>query len=659
MFVKLAARNVKRQVGNYLIYFITVSLTVAFMFAVNNVIYSRQLLQWAEQTSSMKGALIAVTIVIALVVAFVLGYATAFMLKLRKREFGTYLTLGMTRKNILSIFISETMIMCAAALGLGILLGLFIYQGLTMLMTSLMGIEYTFADYSAQGLLLTIVLVASMFTISSIASAHYLKKVSIYELIHGNEMVEKGVRHPKLWFLVTLVSLAVLIGTCVVISQQVEMLILVDSSPLGSVFISIFVLAGSLVLFHMGLSRSIVNLLLKREKMCSSGTNTFVLRQLSSSLRSNSLMIGILSFLIAFAVIGANASFVQRVNLRASVDRALPFDILYTEALYGFDISGVHPISPENGETIIEKYAKIDNKLSFTYYTTGRTDLYGCTQWSEDGEPDLFIAESEFNKICQSQGLKPVSLDRRFLIAANDAVVMKYDFSQIKIKEGGKAYDYGGISLDYPHFSYTYFYAVVPDEAVKTMKPAVNCIAYDLEEDKYDAVGLKKELTYMVPDEDESGGTYEACNYTLKEFSRLWSNSIVAIFVVGALYIAAIFVFMAMAILALKILSTLPEDKRRYQILFRLGAGVQEQSKALFRQTFSFFFIPFAVPIALSIPTGWICGRIMRLTGFAALQTEVYLIAAVIALVLALIYALYFTAAYQIAKRSVVQRINI
>ena len=157
-----------------------------------------------------------------------------------------------------------------------------------------------------------------------------------------------------------------------------------------------------------------------------------------------------------------------------------------------------------------------------------------------------------------------------------------------------------------------------------------------------------------MPGDDENDGPYEMCNYVLKEYNRIRSNSILAVFVVGALYIAAIFLFMAMAILALKILSTLSEDKKRYRVLYRLGADEQEQSKALFQQTFSFFFLPFAIPILLSIPTGWICGRIMKLTGFAAQQTEVYLIAAVIALVMILIYVLYFTATYQIAKRTVI-----
>ena len=43
MFFKLAVRNVKRQFGNYLIYFMTVALTVALLFAINGVIYSEKM----------------------------------------------------------------------------------------------------------------------------------------------------------------------------------------------------------------------------------------------------------------------------------------------------------------------------------------------------------------------------------------------------------------------------------------------------------------------------------------------------------------------------------------------------------------------------------------------------------------------------------------
>ena len=105
MFFKLAVRNVKRQFTNYLIYFMTVAFTVALLFAVNNVLYSDALLLLLNGESDLRTILTWLVALVGLVVAFVLSYATSFMLKLRRREFGTYLTLGMQRGDILRIFL--------------------------------------------------------------------------------------------------------------------------------------------------------------------------------------------------------------------------------------------------------------------------------------------------------------------------------------------------------------------------------------------------------------------------------------------------------------------------------------------------------------------------------------------------------------------------
>ena len=124
MFAKLAFRNVKRQLGNYLIYFITVSLTIALMFSFNSVIFEKELLARASVLENMRTVLILITVAISIIVAFVLGYATSYMLKLRKREFGTYLTLGMTRGNVTCVYLFESVLLCAVSLVIGILLGL-------------------------------------------------------------------------------------------------------------------------------------------------------------------------------------------------------------------------------------------------------------------------------------------------------------------------------------------------------------------------------------------------------------------------------------------------------------------------------------------------------------------------------------------------------
>ena len=111
---------------------------------------------------------------IGVVVAFVLSYATSFMLKLRKREFGIYLTLGMSRRDICSIFIYETLFICLAALGIGLLCGIFLHQGLMALAMNLMKMEFTIAPYSKKGLCATISIVAGIFLMASVVSLRYL-----------------------------------------------------------------------------------------------------------------------------------------------------------------------------------------------------------------------------------------------------------------------------------------------------------------------------------------------------------------------------------------------------------------------------------------------------------------------------------------------------
>ena len=111
MLFKLAFRNIKSQIGNYLIYFITVALTISLIFSVNNIIFSDIFAEINEQISSfIQPILIGVSSSLSIVVAFVLGYATSFLLGMRKKEFGLYLTMGMTRGDILLIFIGETLI---------------------------------------------------------------------------------------------------------------------------------------------------------------------------------------------------------------------------------------------------------------------------------------------------------------------------------------------------------------------------------------------------------------------------------------------------------------------------------------------------------------------------------------------------------------------
>lgn len=653
MFVKLALRNVKRQVGNYLVYFITVSLTVAMMFAVNSAIFSPALTDRISGIADLKNALFFLTAFVALIVSAVLGYATSFILRLRKREFGTYLTLGMTRRNVLMLFFAETMFLCVLALGTGLAVGALVYQGLMAVIANLMETAYSFSAYSAKGLILTVCLVAAVFLLSSLASAAYLRKVSVRELLHGDKKVERQVKHPVLWLFVTVVSLAAVVGSCIFFSAEVERSVRGTGSG-GNLLLAVVVLATAVVFFHIGAAKSVVRFLLGCKKLKNRGTNAFALRQLSGRLSANAVLSGALAFLIAFAVIGANVSFVQKISNDAIFAQSYPFDVGgRTEA------GEEAPVPFDEAERIIEDYAEIESAVYTAVYTSGERYLHGFTPWSGEeyeGLTDCFLTESDFNALYVPLGFEPVHTDGGFYIYSGSAVISSADFSAAFLELSGGSYFYRGTLSGYPYPQFScYFCAVVPDEAAEGLEEDTFCAAYTLAEELSgeEARALEDALSYEYTPPSGEEYTYFRCDYDIRELARMAMNANSAEFIVSALYLAVVFVFLAMAILALKTLSEIPEDRRRYGILCRLGVSPREQSRTLFGQIFAFFFLPFALPVCLSIPAGLICRQILRLSGLAV--SGVAATTGGIALVLTAVYALYFTAAWLVAKKNIVR----
>lgn len=650
MYFRLAVRNVKRQMENYLIYFMTVALTVALLFAINNIICSSNLTVFVDRGESAGTALKIIVAMISMIVAFVLSYATSFLLKCRKREFGTYLTLGMTRKDLLAIFLAETLIICSIALGVGLAAGIFFFQGLMAVMMKLLEMEFSIAACSPEGLFRTVLLTVGIFLTASAASAVYLRRVSIYSLIHEKKVEGRrlaGTRSLSFWLFVTIVSFIALTACGILFWKGTDTALRGGTVDGMEGLLAGFIL--SVLFFHMGIARSLVFFLLRRPGFCSRGSNTFVLRQLSGSLTANSVMFGCLALLMSLAVAGTNFSFIQKASQEEILNMAYPYDIVYYSNKYERE----EAVPLEEAEKLIEEYAGIGQKIPWRIFESGEQEFYSRTEWYEEwmAPNDSFMSLSDFNALMTPLGEEPLALDGQFMIVCSDPKAALPDWSDMVWEQGGKTYTFHSCRLDYPKITYLYFYVVVPDEAVEGLECVEDSRAYITKRHKFDGIGLQQALRALLSPDGETGGKTE---FEIREYVRQEENNVSAILVVGALFVSAVFLLLAMAILALKTLSALGEDKRRYAVLFRLGMGEREQAKALFRQTFVFFLLPFGLPMALSIPVAAFGIHVMRVENMESSAEMVPLIAGIVAAVMALLYLLYYTAAYLIAKRAVV-----
>lgn len=651
MLGKIAFRNVRRQTGNYLIYYLTVSITIALIFAFNNMVFSQQLWNHPAAIPQMQAGLLSISLMIALVEAFVLGYASAFLLKLRKREFGMYLTLGMNRRQILLIFFGEEFFMCAAALITGIGAGIILFQGLMELLSRLMDMELSFSLLSIRGLLVTAGLVTGMFFLSAAACSLYLRRVTIYRLLHSHRQVEKGERHPKAWFLAALAAAVSIVVSCIWFSGALERLAHSSDTPPGDIFGSLLLGVAGVLLFYIGLGRCAAGMLLKSSGFCCRGTNTFVLRQLSGKLRSNSLMQGILALLLLFSLIGTDITFAQSVSYEAMLERSFPF------AVSGYLEEGKeHPVDFDQAERILESYTEITSQISWSFYLGGSSQLCQASRWEGIQGQDVLIGESQLNQVLESLGEEPVHLDGTYRIYSSSPQIQGYDFPSVSPVWSGEQYPFGGFLEDMVQIvpGDVYCLAVVPDQALEDLQTAFSCRGYQLKNEDFDAAALLEDLKNPLTAADT--GYSLSSDFQVREYNRLQGLQSLAVLIVSALYMGIIFALLALAVLALKTLSGLAEDRVRYRILFQIGAGEEEQAKALRRQMGIFFFLPLAMPLLLCVPVTALCIRFVELIGFGRQSGRVAAAGAAVIGVLTAAYVLYFFIAYLTAKRQVITR---
>ena len=654
MLSKLAIRNVKRQIGNYSIYFVTVMMTVALIFAINNVIYSPNMEKFTAISPETRGGLVGFSVFTAAIVAFILGYATAFLIRLRKREFGTYLILGMGRADILSIFVIETLLMGLIALALGMILGLLFYQGIMAVISNIMEADVGFASYSSKGVWLTLVLVLLIFTLSSITSGLYLRKVSIHELIYSENKVHRQIKRPGMWFAIAAFSALGLVLGCVIFDKGAKAAGATGANGARMILTAILIAAASIVLFHIAGARSFVDVLLRNKRLKSRGTNTFVLRQLSGRLHSNSIMVGVLAFLFSFSVIFLNVVIVEKVSTDEALDRDCPFDII-----------GI--VSPERTQdedikesvSTISEYAQIRDIFYFDLYNSGNNVIYRCTPWSGagyEGNNDMLITESAYNGLMARLGLSSVDCSQGFYIVAKYDDVTQFDFSDAILENNQIRCGYAGIIQDTPFFFYGFMCVVVPDDFVIGMKAYEHAVAIDLMSGDYDAKGLYEALSYSEKVLTDNGlREYNSCDFIIREIVELDYDGQNAVMIACSIYLAAVFMFMAMAILALKTLSEAAGDKRRYLLLSRLGADRYKLNRALFMQYFIFFALPFVIPILMGVPSCILCVRIVARLGYVSRISDIYVLSGAVIAVITIVYAMYFCATYIIAKRNVLE----
>ena len=147
MYFKLAAKNIKKSLKDYTIYFLTLVFGVCVFYTFNSIKSQGVMMELSELQANafeLTNSVIGIaSVFISFILGFLIVYANNYLIKRRKKEFGIYMTLGMENKSLSRIIFVETMLIGVISLCIGLVCGVLLSQGISVFTAKLFKTDIT------------------------------------------------------------------------------------------------------------------------------------------------------------------------------------------------------------------------------------------------------------------------------------------------------------------------------------------------------------------------------------------------------------------------------------------------------------------------------------------------------------------------------------
>ncbi len=687
MLFKLSIKNMKKSFKDYGIYFLTLVLGVAIFYMFNSLDSQQAMLQVSESTRKLITLMIGILNIISVFIAIILGllivYANNFLINRRKREFGIYMTLGMGKRQISKIILLETLFIGILSLVVGIFIGIFASQFMSVLVAKLFEAdmnEFTFV-FSSGACIKTCIYFAVMFIAVMLFNTITISRYKLINLLTANRKNEKvKMKNPIISVIVFLVSCVILGYAYWKVTGGINELDTIDK-VIGPILMGTI---GTIGIFW-SLSGFILRVIQSRKSIYLKGTNMFVLRQLNNKVNTTVVSMSVICLMLFMTISILSSSISVQTSMDAELEEMTPVDLnlmkevnlpeSYTNPRTGTITYYTNAQREDSRKTIVNTLEEngFDMNLlkdvnEITIYTipgwTWQKSLGNYYETAKEEFPMLayetsepLVKVSDYNKIASLYGQEQYSLedDEYIVLCDFDSMV---DLRNEALKNNnmmeinGKNYHAkykecksGFLSISTSHTNTGII--LLPDsidlkDEWKEQELLVANYNANTEEEKLN-------IDKIFTDEDNSELFKELSknNITLDGMTKIViiesSKGVATIVIFIAIYLGIIFLIASSAILALKQLTESSDNKQRYTILRKIGCDEKMINQALFRQIAIFFMLPLILAIIHSI-----FGIKFALTVLSVLSKPEELLPSIIvtAILIGVIYGLYFLATY-------------
>ena len=320
MLGKLAVRNTKRSIKDYLIYLITVTIAFSLIFAFNLVASSEEVIELSTGMDTFKYILAFVNVVIIFVICFLINYTTKFMFEKRSKELGTYMLLGIRKKEIARLLVIENVLLAICALVLAIPLGFIFSQFVSLVIVNLLGIpEVIFISINFVSIGLLAIYFLAIYVLVLLNLLRRIRKMTVHDFLYFDKQNEKKMfRSNKKRNIIFIVSVILGITAILLWASRWTMENSGKQETLTYLMISMMMLIISIYGVSATCADMLLSVLLKNKKLKYQKDNLFVTRTFASKARTMSFTFGTLSMLILLSLLCLNFSSINKGVYKAS-----------------------------------------------------------------------------------------------------------------------------------------------------------------------------------------------------------------------------------------------------------------------------------------------------------------------------------------------------
>ena len=676
MLFKLSLKNISKSIKDYAIYFFTLILGVAIFYVFNAIDDQSVMMKVSSTTAEiiklMTNVLSGVSVFVSIILAFLIVYASRFLIKRRNKEFGVYLTLGMSKKKISLILFIETLIIGIVSLVVGLGIGFLLSQLMSILVANMFEADLTRFQFvfSTNACIKTLIYFSIMYFVVMIFNTINISKCKLIDLMHSNKKSEKiKLKNPLFCTIVFIISCIALGFAYYQVTGGIEKM-----ADANSIFVPIGVGAISTFFVFWSLSGLLLKIFISMKNIYYKGLNSFTLRQFSSKINTMTFSMTIICLMLFITICVLSSALSMKNSLNKNVIEFSPRDIEISKpANVDLEVNDFTDKQIENYKLSFEEiftkngfdFKKFKNIVYFSLYAddyvTLKSTLGTYYKTAKKNYPFLryddyivLMKNSDYNNLANNFNLEKINLNSdQYAVVGNYKEMI--DIKNEALKRNTEIIVNQRIYLPKYKKAINGFYEmgsqkseigfiVLPDDALNENQKISNKMVADYNGNQDD---IEKDVTSFL-----NNTSKYIITFNTKKDIRDASVGLGAIVTFLGLYLGIIFLISCAAILALKELSESSDNVEKFVVLRKIGVDEQELNKALFKQIGIFFMFPLILAIIHSIFGVMFCNNILKTMGVSLNLKSVI----ITSLFIIFIYGGYFFITYICSKNIIKEK---